>query len=127
MRHTLLVWTRLALRSALAALVERTAGSDPPPRQNRSLQMHPRLSSTKKAEGRGGGWEAAWAPEQPSMQPVPGCRTRVWKKEWRQTGGSQTSLTTGTRRIADRVERGVGGVVGGVDITGEEEEEEEEG
>lgn len=34
-----------------------------------------------------------------SMQPVPGCRIRVWKKEWQQTVGSQTSLTTGTRRI----------------------------
>lgn len=39
------------------------------------------------------------------MQPVPGCRTRVWKREWRQTVGSQTSLTTGTRRIANRVEQ----------------------
>lgn len=38
------------------------------------------------------------------MQPVPGCRIRVWKKEWQQTVGSQTSLTTGTRRIAKRIE-----------------------
>lgn len=38
------------------------------------------------------------------MQPIPGCRIRVWKREWRQTVGSQTSLTTGTRRIANRVE-----------------------
>lgn len=36
------------------------------------------------------------------MQPIPGCRIRVWKKEWRQTVGSQTSLMTGTRRIANR-------------------------
>lgn len=36
-----------------------------------------------------------------SMQPIPGCRIRVWKKEWQQTVGSQTSLTTGTRRIAN--------------------------
>lgn len=39
------------------------------------------------------------------MQPVPGCRIRVWKKEWQQTVGSQTSLTTGTRRIANRNEQ----------------------
>lgn len=39
------------------------------------------------------------------MQPVPGCRKRVWKKEWQQTVGSQTSLTTGTRRIANRNEQ----------------------
>ena len=38
-----------------------------------------------------------------SMQPIPGCRIRVWKKEWQQTDGSQTSLTTGTRRIAEEV------------------------
>lgn len=39
------------------------------------------------------------------MQPIPGCRIRVWKKEWQQTVGSQTSLTTGTRRIANRNEQ----------------------
>lgn len=39
------------------------------------------------------------------MQPIPGCRIRVWKKEWQQTVGSQTSLTTGTRRIANRIEQ----------------------
>lgn len=39
------------------------------------------------------------------MQPIPGCRIRVWKKEWQQTVGSQTSLTTGTRRIANRDEQ----------------------
>lgn len=35
------------------------------------------------------------------MQPIPGCRIRVWKKEWQRTVGSQTSLMTGTRRIAN--------------------------
>lgn len=39
------------------------------------------------------------------MQPIPGCRIRVWKKEWQQTVGSQTSLTTGTRRIVNRDEQ----------------------
>lgn len=39
------------------------------------------------------------------MQPIPECRIRVWKKEWRQTVGSQTSLMTGTRRIANRDEQ----------------------
>lgn len=39
------------------------------------------------------------------MQPIPECRIRVWKKEWQQTVGSQTSLTTGTRRIANRIEQ----------------------
>lgn len=43
------------------------------------------------------------------MQPIPGCRIRVWKKEWQQTVGSQTSLTTGTRRIANRNEAKVEG------------------
>lgn len=42
------------------------------------------------------------------MQPIPGCRIRVWKKEWQRTVGSQTSLTTGTRRIANRMSRGGG-------------------
>lgn len=58
------------------------------------------------------------------MQPIPGCRIRVWKKEWQQTVGSQTSLTTGTRRIANRDEQRSRG-------EGEEEnkvnEQEEEG
>lgn len=40
------------------------------------------------------------------MQPIiPGCRKRVWKKEWRQTVGSQTSLMARTGRIAERNER----------------------
>ncbi len=39
------------------------------------------------------------------MQPIPECRILVWKKEWQQTVGSQTSLTTGTRRIANRNEQ----------------------
>lgn len=46
------------------------------------------------------------------MQPIPGCRIRVWKKEWQQTVGSQTSLTTGTRRIANRNEQRGGGEQG---------------
>lgn len=41
------------------------------------------------------------------MQPIPGCRIRVWKKEWRQTVGSQTSWMTGTRRIANGNEQRV--------------------
>lgn len=49
-----------------------------------------------------GGGRGPW---ELSMQPIPECRIRVWKKEWQQTVGSQTSLTTGTRRIANRNEQ----------------------
>lgn len=44
-------------------------------------------------------------PPEIGMQPIPGCRIRVWKKEWQQTVGSQTSLLTRTRRIANRNEQ----------------------
>lgn len=57
----------------------------------------------ERQQGKPGGRRRP-GPEEPSMQPIPGCRIRVWKREWRQTVGSQTSLTTGTRRIANRVE-----------------------
>lgn len=53
-----------------------------------------RCLSTNKVKGRARGGRGR------GMQPIPGCRTLVWKKEWRQTVGSQTSLTTGTRRVA---------------------------
>lgn len=56
----------------------------------------------ERQQGKPGGRRRP-GPEKPSMQPIPGCRIRVWKKEWQQTVGSQTSLTTGTRRIANRV------------------------
>lgn len=62
--------------------------------------------------------------EEPSMQPIPGCRILVWKKEWLQTVGSQTSLTTGTRSIANRVEQKSRRRKEGGDTTGEGEEKE---
>lgn len=58
------------------------------------------------------------------MQPIPGCRILVWKKEWLQTVGSQTSLTTGTRSIANRVEQKSRRRKEGGDTTGEGEEKE---
>lgn len=36
------------------------------------------------------------------MQAIPECRKRVWKKEWQQIVGSQTSFLTGTKRTANR-------------------------
>lgn len=36
------------------------------------------------------------------MQAIPECRKRVWKKEWQQIVGSQTSFLTGTKRTATR-------------------------
>lgn len=83
---------------------------------------------TEKLEGRGsrerqGGGEGPGS-EEPSMQPIPGCRILVWKKEWLQTVGSQTSLTTGTRSIANRVEQKSRRRKEGGDTTGEGEEKE---
>lgn len=66
-----------------------------------------RKTERERQQGEPGGREEARGrvPPKLSMQPVPGCRIRVWKKEWQQTVGSQTSLTTGTRRIANRNEQ----------------------
>ena len=56
-----------------------------------------------KAKGQGEGGEGRFW--RLSMQAVPGCRIRVWKKEWQQTVCSQTSFLTGTRRTANRSDR----------------------